>query len=61
MISTMVPGDLVKFKKPNTREIGQYYLVLEIDGPGWVRLDDGERNLFHHMKDLTIVSTGHEK
>jgi len=57
----MVPGDLVKFKKPNTREIGQYYLVLEIDGPGWVRLDDGERNLFHHMKDLTIVSTGHEK
>jgi hypothetical protein len=57
----MLPGDLVKFKKPNAREIGQYYLVLEIDGPGWAKLDDGEINLFHHVKDLEVVSTGREE
>ncbi len=57
----MVPGDLVKFKKPNAREIGQYYLVLEIDGPGWAKLDDGEINLFHRVKDREVVSTGREE
>ncbi len=54
----MKPGDLVKFIKPSTKEIGQYYLVLELhDNGAWVKLDDDAHNLYHHAKDLTVVST----
>jgi len=53
----MQPGDLVKFTRPTTKEVGQHYLVLDIDEHGlWVKLDDEEYNLYHHAKDLTVVS-----
>ena len=51
----MKPGSLVRFKKPSTKDINKYYLVLEIDGE-WVRLDGKSKNLLHHEKDLEIVS-----
>jgi hypothetical protein len=53
------PGDLVKFTRPATvEEVNQYYLVLEIDeNYDWVKLDDDEYNLYHHIKDLTVVSS----
>lgn len=53
----MKPGDLVKFTRPSSKEAGQYYLVLEIDNGDWVKLDDNSYNLYHHEKDLTVVST----
>ena len=51
------PGDLVKFGRPTSKCDGKYFLVLEVDGDAWVKINDGTRNLYHWEKDLVVVNS----
>lgn len=54
----MKPGDLVKFRRPTSKQNDKVYLVIERDECGvWFKLAEGPERTFHYIRDLFVVNS----